>query len=85
MWADHGGIDFHGRASWDAWTELKVRARAARGRMACRMASPCDSLTRTPVAQGMDADQATAKFCRVYAEAHTSERFATNFHGTASK
>lgn len=49
------------------------------------MASPCDSLTRTPVAQGMDADQATAKFCRVYAEAHTSERFATNFHGTASK
>jgi len=27
MWADHGGIDFHGRASWDAWTELKARER----------------------------------------------------------
>jgi acyl-CoA-binding protein len=27
MWADHGGIDFHGRACWDAWTALKVRAR----------------------------------------------------------
>jgi acyl-CoA-binding protein len=24
MWAEHGGIDFHGRACWDAWTELKV-------------------------------------------------------------
>jgi acyl-CoA-binding protein len=53
MWADHGGIDFHGRASWDAWAELK----------------------------GMDTEQATAKFCRVYAEAHTPERFSSNFHG----
>jgi acyl-CoA-binding protein len=31
MWADHGGIDFHGRACWDAWTALKVRARGMVG------------------------------------------------------
>ena len=31
----------------------------------------------------MDTEAATAKFCRVYAEAHTPERFSTNFHGQA--
>jgi hypothetical protein len=32
----------------------------------------------------MSTDEAKAKFCRVYAEAHSSERFATNFHGQVS-
>jgi len=32
----------------------------------------------------MPTDEAKAKFCRVYAEAHSSERFATNFHGQAN-
>ncbi len=31
----------------------------------------------------MSADDAKAKFCRVYAEAHTETRYAMNFHGTA--
>ena len=41
--------------------------------------------TRPPLAvllQGMSTDQAQTKFCRVYAEAHTAERAALNFHGS---
>ncbi|KAK3262498.1 hypothetical protein CYMTET_28651 [Cymbomonas tetramitiformis] len=26
MWADHGGLDFDGRESWDAWTALKGKS-----------------------------------------------------------
>ena len=64
MWADHGGIDFNGRACWDAWTELKVRRerpishssfRGSRainifaGRMALRSSRPLFSpLTNQP-------------------------------------
>jgi acyl-CoA-binding protein len=25
MWAEKGGLDFEGRARWDAWTAVKVR------------------------------------------------------------
>jgi hypothetical protein len=24
MWAEKGGLDFEGRAKWDAWTNVKV-------------------------------------------------------------
>jgi hypothetical protein len=88
MWADHGGIDFHGRASWDAWAELKVRAGGGTSpswvngsRGVSRLATSWRSPTPGLHAQGMDTEQATAKFCRVYAEAHTPERFSSNFHG----
>lgn len=26
MWAEKGGLDFEGRARWDAWSELKGMA-----------------------------------------------------------
>ena len=31
MWAEKGGLDFEGRARWDAWTAVKVRRQAGRG------------------------------------------------------
>ena len=31
----------------------------------------------------MSRDEAVAKFCRVFAEAHTEKRYASNFHGNA--
>lgn len=31
MWAEKGGLDFEGRARWDAWTAVKVRRLPCRG------------------------------------------------------
>ena len=28
MWADKGGLDFEGRAKWDAWTAVKGTSQA---------------------------------------------------------
>jgi hypothetical protein len=85
MWAEHGGIDFHGRACWDAWTELQVRGEKV-GVDPRQDTHLRERHSQAPAAgavllQGMSTDQAQAKFCRVYAEAHTAERAALNFHG----
>jgi len=84
MWADHGGIDFHGRACWDAWAELKVRVRASRA-TTTQCACARSSLIPPPYTQGMSRDDAVAKFCRVYAESESDERWSINFHGATAK
>lgn len=84
MWADHGGIDFHGRACWDAWAELKVRVRASRA-TTTQCACARSSLFPPPYTQGMSRDDAVAKFCRVYAESESDERWSINFHGATAK
>lgn len=85
MWADHGGIDFHGRACWDAWAELKVRVRASIDARWQQRHSSSSSLIAPPYTQGMSRDDAIAKFCRVYAESESDARWSINFHGAIAK
>ena len=40
MWAERGGLDFEGRARWDAWTALKGM-KAERAKLKFVQASQC--------------------------------------------
>lgn len=48
VWADHGGIDFHGGAAWDAWDTLKGLAKDKAVAEFCRYYAEAHHPSRVP-------------------------------------
>ena len=84
MWAEDGSLDYQGQERYDVWATAKVRQLTRQRRSSLCAAFSAEPLTRLRT-QDLSHDGAVAAFCRIYAEAHTPERFKANFFPRATR